>query len=140
MEDPRIAADSADVLYTDVWTSMGQETESIARRAAFAKYQIDNHLVKLSKLDSVVMHCLPAHRNEEIAEDVLESRRSVVFHQAENRLHIQKAVLATLFGASVESSSNVSIGDVNSHSVQKHENAHEQNEAAVHDQADRYRQ
>jgi ornithine carbamoyltransferase len=94
--DPRVAVDSADVLYTDVWTSMGQEAESAKRLKAFEKYQINQELVKLANPDCLVMHCLPAHRDEEITDDVLTGKRSVVFDQAENRLHIQKAVLASL--------------------------------------------
>jgi ornithine carbamoyltransferase len=95
-EDPREAARGADVLYTDVWTSMGQEAETAARVAVFRPYQINGDLLRLAKPDAIVMHCLPAHRGEEITDDVLEGRQSVVFDQAENRLHVQKAVLEML--------------------------------------------
>jgi ornithine carbamoyltransferase len=97
-EDPREAAAGADVLYTDVWTSMGQEAESRTRAAVFRRYQINADLLRLAKSDVIVMHCLPAHRGEEITEDVLEGPRSVIFDQAENRLHIQKAILEMLVG------------------------------------------
>lgn len=96
VDDPRIAADSADAIYTDVWTSMGQEAESIARKAAFKNFQINSELLTLAHPNALVMHCLPAHRGEEITADAMDSANSVVFDQAENRLHIQKAVLVTL--------------------------------------------
>jgi ornithine carbamoyltransferase len=94
--DPFSAALQAEALYTDVWTSMGQEAEKEKRRIAFAPYQI-NQLI-LSKADpaALVMHCLPAHRGEEITDEVMEGPHSVIFDQAENRLHVQKAVLAAL--------------------------------------------
>jgi ornithine carbamoyltransferase len=96
VDDPRIAADSADAIYTDVWTSMGQEAESNVRKDAFKKFQVNNELLRLANPNALVMHCLPAHRGEEITADALESANSVIFDQAENRLHIQKAVLVTL--------------------------------------------
>ena len=96
VNDPSAAAQGADVLYTDVWTSMGQEAESQARRAAFAGYQINARLVDVASKDVLVMHCLPAHRGEEITADVLDGPRSVVLDQAENRLHAQKAVMVWL--------------------------------------------
>ena len=96
VNDPVAAAQGADVLYTDVWTSMGQEAESQARRAAFAGYQINARLLEVSSRDVLVMHCLPAHRGEEITADVLDGPRSVVLDQAENRLHAQKAVMVWL--------------------------------------------
>jgi ornithine carbamoyltransferase len=97
-EDPREAARGADVLYTDVWTSMGQEAETATRVGVFRPYQINADLMRLAKPDAVVMHCLPAHRGEEITDDVMEGPRSVIFDQAENRLHIQKAILEMLVG------------------------------------------
>ncbi len=98
VSDPKEAAKDADVLYTDVWISMGQEREVERRRMTFRNYQINMELLSLSKPDSIVMHCLPAHRGEEITADVIESDRSVVFDQAENRLHTQKALLEMLIG------------------------------------------
>jgi ornithine carbamoyltransferase len=96
LNDPVIAAENADVIYTDVWTSMGQEAESKKRRAAFQKFQINRALVKLAKPDYIFMHCLPAHRGEEVTDEVIDSKNSVVFDQAENRLHVQKAILVKL--------------------------------------------
>jgi ornithine carbamoyltransferase len=93
--DPTEAVAGADVVYTDVWTSMGQERESAERRAAFAGFQVNRQLIERAG-DAVVMHCLPAHRGEEITDDVIESEDSIVFDQAENRLHAQKAVLYQL--------------------------------------------
>jgi ornithine carbamoyltransferase len=93
--DPREAVRCADVVYTDVWISMGQERESAERRAAFAGFQVNAQLMRLAG-DAVVMHCLPAHRGEEIAEEVLEGPDSIVWDQAENRVHAQKAVLHQL--------------------------------------------
>jgi ornithine carbamoyltransferase len=90
------AAAGADVVYTDVWASMGQEKEAEKRKRAFAAFQINDEVVANAKPDVLVMHCLPAHRGEEIAESVLEGPRSVVFDEAENRLHVQKAILVTL--------------------------------------------
>jgi ornithine carbamoyltransferase len=90
------AAAGADVLYTDVWASMGQEDESDARSLVFAPYQIDDRLVALAADDVMVLHCLPAHRGEEIAASVIDGPHSFVFDQAENRLHAQKALLAFL--------------------------------------------
>ena len=96
--DPRGAADGAHVLYTDVWASMGQEAESAARAEVFAPFALDAALVERAASDAIVLHCLPAHRGEEIAADVIDGPRSRVFDQAENRLHAQKAVLAMLVG------------------------------------------
>ena len=96
--DPVQAARGADVLNTDVWASMGQEAEQQEREKAFVGYQINMDMVALANPDCVVMHCLPAHRDEEITDEVMESRHSVIFDQAENRLHVQKAILATLMG------------------------------------------
>lgn len=96
VSDPRQAADNADVLYTDVWISMGQEREVERRRMTFRKFQINRDLLSIAKPDAIVMHCLPAHRGEEISDDVLDSPQSVIFDQAENRLHSQKALLEML--------------------------------------------
>lgn len=96
ISDPREACSGADVLYTDVWASMGQEAEAAARRAAFATYTIDESLLALAAPDAMVLHCLPAHRGEEIAATVIDGPQSFVFDQAENRLHAQKALLAFL--------------------------------------------
>jgi ornithine carbamoyltransferase len=96
--DVAAAARGADVIYTDVWTSMGQEAEAKARRRAFAPYQVNERVVRLARPDSIVMHCLPAHRGEEITDDVLDGPQSVVFDQAENRLHVQKAIMVWLLG------------------------------------------
>jgi ornithine carbamoyltransferase len=94
--DPPAACSGTDVLYTDVWASMGQEAESAQRRSAFAGYTIDDELVAVAAPDVMVLHCLPAHRGEEIAASVIDGPRSFVFDQAENRLHAQKALLAFL--------------------------------------------
>jgi ornithine carbamoyltransferase len=98
VRDPKEAVKDADVIYTDVWTSMGQETEKEARLKAFKPYQVSDELLKFSKDDVVVMHCLPAHRGEEITDEVMEGKHSIVFDQAENRLHAQKAILLKLLG------------------------------------------
>ena len=84
---------NADVLYTDVWTSMGKEKESRIRKKAFKSFQINDKILKLARKDCMVMHCLPAHRGEEITDSVIDSKNSVVFTQAENRLHTAKAIL-----------------------------------------------
>ena len=90
------AVRGADAVYTDVWISMGQEQEAVRRRQAFEEYQVNAKVMALVKNEALVMHCLPAHRGEEITADVLESPRSVVLEQAENRLHIQKAIMVWL--------------------------------------------
>jgi ornithine carbamoyltransferase len=90
------AVRGADAVYTDVWISMGQEQETVRRRQAFEEYQVNAKVMALAKNEALVMHCLPAHRGEEITADVLESPRSVVLEQAENRLHIQKAIMVWL--------------------------------------------
>ena len=92
-DDPRKAVKDADVIYTDVWASMGQEGESDKRRKAFAAYQVNDELLARAPETARVMHCLPAHRGEEITSDVLDGPRSVVFPQAGNRMHAQKALL-----------------------------------------------
>ena len=98
VESPQEAVRGADVVYTDVWTSMGQEEEQAERRRAFDGYQVNAELLALASPDAIVMHDLPAHRGEEIADEVIEGPQSVVFDQAENRLHAQKAVLALILG------------------------------------------
>jgi ornithine carbamoyltransferase len=94
--DPVAAVREADVLYTDVWTSMGQEEERARRLKDFQGFQVDARLVRLAASDVLVMHCLPAHRGEEITDEVMEGPHSIVFDEAENRLHMQKAVLVRL--------------------------------------------
>lgn len=98
VKDPFEAAKDADVLYTDVWSSMGQEAEQMMRSRIFIDYQINSELMAVARPDAVVMHCLPAHRGEEITDEVMEGPNSVIFDQAENRLHVQKAILALLMG------------------------------------------
>jgi len=94
--DPKGAVRNADVIYTDVWASMGQEGEQILRKKVFYPFQINASLVKEAKQDAVVMHCLPAHRGEEISEEVLEGPQSIVWDQAENKMHMHKAILEIL--------------------------------------------
>lgn len=94
--DPSEAARNADVLYTDVWASMGQEEETNVRKTAFKEYQINSDLLRLANQSAIVLHCLPAHRGEEITDDVIEGIQSVVFDEAENRLHAQKAIMALI--------------------------------------------
>jgi ornithine carbamoyltransferase len=94
--DPITAVRGADAVYTDVWTSMGREQESAKRRRIFAPYQVNAALMRHARSDACFMHCLPAHRGEEISDDVIDSSASVVFDQAENRLHAQKALLSML--------------------------------------------
>ena len=96
MRDPAAAAAGADFLYTDVWTSMGQESETKRRLKAFRGFQIDAKLLARAKPGAGVLHCLPAHRGEEIAAEVIDGPQSLVFEQAENRLHAQKALLVRL--------------------------------------------
>lgn len=95
-EDLEQAAVGADVLYTDVWASMGQESEAAERREIFKDYQINDKLLRVAKPDAMVLHCLPAHRGEEITAEVFEAHADEIFEEAENRLHAQKAVLVTL--------------------------------------------
>lgn len=96
IDDPREAAEDADVINTDVWTSMGQEDESKVRGNIFQDYQVNSELLSMARPDAIVMHCLPAHRGEEITEEVMEGAQSVIFEQAANRLHLQKAILEKL--------------------------------------------
>lgn len=91
--DPREAAQDVDVIYTDTWISMGQEEETEKRREIFRPYQVNAEIVNLARSGAVVMHCLPAHRGEEITDEVIDGRQSIVFVQAQNRLHTQKAIL-----------------------------------------------
>ncbi|HEY3064494.1 MAG TPA: ornithine carbamoyltransferase [Methylomirabilota bacterium] len=100
--DPREAATGADVVYTDVWTSMGQERERERRLEAFGRFQVNETVVRFAKPSSLVMHCLPAHRGEEITDAVLDGPQSIVLDQAENRLHGQKAILLHLLGGAVD--------------------------------------
>ncbi len=100
---PSDAVSGADVIYTDVWASMGQEDEQKERLSAFCDYQVDEELVACAKNDAIVMHCLPAHRGEEIAAGVIDGPQSVVFDQAENRLHVQKAIMEILMGGGEKS-------------------------------------
>jgi ornithine carbamoyltransferase len=94
--DPREAVCDADVIYTDVWASMGQEREQTIREEVFGPFQVNEALVKGASSDAIVMHCLPAHRGEEISEKVLEGPQSVVWEQAENKMHMHKAILEAL--------------------------------------------
>jgi ornithine carbamoyltransferase len=98
LRDPHAAVRKAQVIYTDTWTSMGQEEETAKREAVFPPYQVNTKLVSQADKDVIVMHCLPAHRNHELTDDVADGPHSVIFPQAHNRLHAQKAVLARLFG------------------------------------------
>lgn len=98
VRDPAEAAKDADAVYTDVWASMGQEAETEARAKVFAPYQVNAELMKHAKPDAIFMHCLPAHRGSEVTDEVIDSPQSVVFDEAENRLHAQKAVMALLAG------------------------------------------
>jgi len=96
--DPVAAVTDADIVYTDTWTSMGQEAEQAKRAAVFPPYQVNSALVAHARPDAIVMHCLPAHRGHEITDEVADGPQSVLFDQAENRLHAQKGILATLMG------------------------------------------
>ena len=96
IRDPLDAADNADLVVTDVWASMGQEEEQALREQAFARYQVDKNIMQAAADDALFMHCLPAHRGEEVAADIIDGQQSVVWDEAENRLHAQKALLEYL--------------------------------------------
>jgi ornithine carbamoyltransferase len=98
VHDPAVAVLDADAVYTDVWASMGQEQEAADRRRVFAAYQVNSQLLSLARPDALFLHCLPAHRGEEVTDEVLDGGHSVVLDQAENRLHMAKAVLLSLLG------------------------------------------
>jgi len=97
--NPTEAAEDSDCIYTDVWASMGKESEHKKRLKDFKNFQVNDKLISLAKPDCIIMHCLPAHRGEEITDEVIDGQNSVVFDQAENRLHVQKAILIKLMGA-----------------------------------------
>jgi ornithine carbamoyltransferase len=94
LDSPSEAVKNADVIYTDVWASMGQEAEAKERIKRFEGFQVNDELVKLAKEDYLFMHCLPAHRGEEVSDSVCDSTNSIIFDEAENRLHVQKAIMA----------------------------------------------
>jgi ornithine carbamoyltransferase len=96
--DPAVAAKGADVLVTDTWVSMGDEAMEAERLRVFGKYQVNGELLKLASKDAIAMHCLPAHRGQEITDEVMDGPQSAVFDEAENRLHVSKAVLEWLIG------------------------------------------
>ena len=96
MHDPKEAVAGVDVVYTDTWASMGQEAEKEVRQKAFAGYTVDSAMMALAKPDAIFMHCLPAYRGYEVTDEVMESAQSVVFDEAENRLHAHKAIMATV--------------------------------------------
>lgn len=96
LKDPVLAVKDADIVYTDVWASMGQEAETADRKQIFKKYQLNAELMKHAKSDACVMHCLPAHRGDEISDEVLDGPQSIVFDEAENRMHVQKAITVKL--------------------------------------------
>jgi ornithine carbamoyltransferase len=95
-DDPRVAAHDADIIFTDVWASMGQEHEIAERQKTFSGYCVDNEIIELAKPSCMVLHCLPAHRDEEITEEVFEKHSNEIFDEAENRLHVQKAIMYLL--------------------------------------------
>jgi len=99
--NPESAVKGADIIYTDVWVSMGEEEKAAQKRHELRGFQVNSKLIAKAKKDVKVMHCLPAHRGEEITNDVMEGKASIIFDQAENRLHVQKAILVYLFGSNV---------------------------------------
>ena len=100
--DVRAAVKGADAVYTDVWASMGQESEAVNRKKTFAPYQVNEELFAHAAPHAIFMHCLPAHRGDEVTDEVIDSSRSVVFDQAENRMHAQKAVMLVLLGSEIK--------------------------------------
>ncbi len=96
LSDPQAAVKDSDVVYTDVWASMGQETEALERKKVFEAYQVNSDLMAYARKDAVVMHCLPAHRGDEITDEVIDGPQSIVFDEAENRMHVQKAIIVKL--------------------------------------------
>ena len=94
--EPQVGVSGADVIYTDVWVSMGQEEEAVKKKEIFQPFQLNSNLIKKTGKDPLIMHCLPAHRGDEITSDVMDSHRSIIFDQVENRLHVQKAILEYL--------------------------------------------
>ena len=105
MEDPAAAVKGADAIYTDVWASMGQEDEAEERAKIFAPYQVNAKLLARASREAIFMHCLPAHRGLEVTEDIIDSPRSIIYDQAENRMHVQKAILLSLLGGSARRAS-----------------------------------
>jgi ornithine carbamoyltransferase len=101
LTDPRAAVAGADAVYTDAWASMGQENEIEHRNKIFPPYQVNQKLMSKAPPHAVFMHCLPAHRGEEVTDEVMDSESSIIFEQAENRLHVQKAILYLLLGGAV---------------------------------------
>jgi ornithine carbamoyltransferase len=94
--EPQVGVSGADVIYTDVWVSMGQEEEAVKKKEIFQPFQLNSNLIKKTGKDPLIMHCLPAHRGEEITSEMMDSHRSIIFDQVENRLHVQKAILEYL--------------------------------------------
>ena len=101
LTDPHAAVAGVDAIYTDAWASMGQETEAAERSTVFPPYQVNRALMAEAAPHAVFMHCLPAHRGEEVTDEVMDSEQSVIFEQAENRMHVQKAILYLLLGGAV---------------------------------------
>ena len=108
LEDPIEAVSGADAVYTDVWASMGQEEEQKHRERAFSDFQVTSELMALANDGALFMHCLPAHRGEEVSADVIDGEHSVVWDEAENRLHVQKAVMMNLLGADKKTCGSIS--------------------------------